>query len=90
MLQTIAEEDHRLNVVYKKLMAAIPTAAQREKLKVSQRAWLDWMSKEEDAIREIQGNKTALASQIDIISSRTRQLEDMLSQRENFYGRPNR
>ena len=90
MLQTIAEEDHRLNVVYKKLMAAIPTAAQREKLKVSQGAWLDWMSKEENAIREIQGNKTALSCQIDIISSRTRQLEDMLSQRENFYGSPNR
>ncbi len=42
-VEVMVEADHKLDVVYKKPMAAHLGAAHREKLKAAQRAWLAWM-----------------------------------------------
>jgi uncharacterized protein YecT (DUF1311 family) len=85
--EAIVEQDAKLNVVYKKLMAAIPSAAQRENLKAAQRAWLDWLVKEEWMVFMLQNQRSGLSAKHDLIVARIKQLEDLLRDRESFSGR---
>lgn len=81
-VEVMVEADHKLNVVYKKLMAAIPGAAQREKLKAAQRAWLAWMVAE-DAFRSVldDTSKAGLYVRIELLEARAAQLEGVLQNR---------
>ena len=85
MNEAIGDTDARLNVVYKKLMSSIPSAAQKEKLKIAQRAWLVWLDAEESLVGDLQGNKAALATRLDLLVARVKQLEDLQSNSSNFY-----
>ncbi len=84
--EAIVEQDAKLNAVYKKLMAAIPTAAQRENLKAAQRAWLAWLVKEEWMVFELQNQRSGLSAKHDLLVARTKQLEDLLREKESFSG----
>ena len=85
LIDSIHTEDTRLNVVYKKLMASIPTAAQKEKMKIAQRAWLVWLEGEESLMYALNGNKAGLSTRLDLISARIAQLEDLLRNSSTFY-----
>ncbi len=84
--EAVAEKDARLNVVYKKLMASIPTAVQREHLKVAQRAWLVWLDKEEAMVNELRGPKYGLSTRLDLMDARIKQFEDLQRESADFYG----
>lgn len=85
--EAIVEKDAELNIVYKKLMASIPSASQREQLKVSQRAWLNWLTAEESLIGGLRGNKYALSTRLELLSARVQQFEDLLRDSADFQGR---
>ena len=81
-VEAMVEADHKLNVVYKKLMAGIPSAAQKEKLKAAQKAWLAWMVAE-DAFRTAldDNSKAGLFVRIELLEARAAQLESLLHNR---------
>lgn len=81
-VEAMVEADHKLNVVYKKLMARIPSATQKEKLKAAQRAWLAWMVAE-DAFRTAvdSDSKAGLYVRIELLEARAAQLDSLLQDR---------
>ena len=86
MNEAIGERDSRLNVVYKKLMASIPSASQKEKLKIAQRAWLAWLDAEDNMTTELFGTKHGLATRLELLSARVTQLEDLHRNSSDIYG----
>lgn len=86
MNEAIGDKDARLNVVYKKLMASIPTAAQRERLKIAQRAWLVWLDAEDNMATDFWGTKHGLATRLELLSARVTQLEDLLRNSSDIVG----
>ena len=81
-VQAMVEADHKLNVVYKKLMAAIPSGAHKEKLKAAQKAWLAWMVAEDAFRAALDDNpKAGLFVRIELLEARAAQLEGLLENR---------
>lgn len=81
-VDAMVEADHNLNVAYKKLMNAIPNAAQKEKLKASQKAWLAWVVAEDDFRTALEGtSKAGLFAQIEMFDARSAQFEELLLNR---------
>ena len=77
-----AEADHKLSVVYKKLMAVIPGTVQKEKLKAAQKAWLAWMVAEDAFRTALEDNsKAGLFVRIELLEARAAQLESLLQNR---------
>jgi hypothetical protein len=76
------EADHKLSVVYKKLMAVITGTVQKEKLKAAQRAWLAWMVAEDACRTALDDNsKAGLFVRIELLEARAAQLESLLQNR---------
>lgn len=81
-VDAMVEADYKLNVAYKRLMAAVPSAAQKEKLKVAQRAWLAWMEAEDAFRTSLEGNpKAGLFVRVELLEARGSQLEGILQSR---------
>ena len=81
-VESMVEADYKLNVVYKKLVAAIASGAQKEKLKAAQRAWLAWMVAEDDFRAALDDNpKAGLYVRIELLEARAAQLEGVLQNR---------
>jgi uncharacterized protein YecT (DUF1311 family) len=81
-VEAMVEADHKLNVVYKKLLAAIASGAQKEKLKAAQRAWLAWMVAEDAFRAALDDNpKAGLFVRIELLEARAAQLEGVLQNR---------
>lgn len=81
-VEAMVEADHKLNIVYKKLMAGILSATQKGKLKAAQRAWLAWIVAE-DAFRTAldDNSKAGLFVRIELLEARAAQLESLLQNR---------
>ena len=81
-VDAMVEADYKLNVVYKRLMASIPSAAQKDKLKAAQRAWLAWMEAEDAFRSALEGtSKAGLFVRVELLESRSAQLEGVLQSR---------
>lgn len=81
----MAEADEQLNVLYKKLMAAMPTSAQKDKLRTAQRAWVAWMEAEagfETAL--LADGKAALFARLEPTQARNKQFEELLSRSDEY------
>lgn len=83
--KAMAEADEQLNVLYRKLMAAIPSAAQKEKLKTAQRAWVAWIEAEvsfEQAL--LTDGKAGLFARLEPTEARNKQFVDLLGRTDEF------
>ena len=83
--KAMAEADEQLNVLYKKLMTAMPSAGQKEKLKTAQRAWVAWIEAEvtfEEALLE--DGKAGLFARLDSTEARNKQFGELLGRTDEY------
>lgn len=83
--KAMAEADAQLNVLYKKLMAAMPGASQKDKLKTAQRAWVAWIEAEvefEQAL--LMDGKAGLFARLEPTEARNKQFEDLLARSDEY------
>jgi uncharacterized protein YecT (DUF1311 family) len=83
--KAMGEADAQLNALYKKLMAAIPSSAQKEKFKTAQRAWVAWIEAEvafEEAL--LADGKAGLFARLEPTEARNKQFEELLGRADEY------
>ncbi len=83
--KAMAEADANLNTLYKKLISTVQTSAQKEKLKITQRAWVAWVEAEVAFQEELlTDGKAGLFARLEPTEARAKQFEELLQRTEDF------